>query len=335
MEHPYIVAEIGVNHNGEVAIAKECILAARLAGADAVKFQYFDAYALAGPKTPKADYQDRVVDKNLSHREMLRQLELDNVQISEIIDFCKKLNIEFICTPYGVTEAIQLKKLGITKFKTASLDLTDYFLHDWLAKNAEGVIIATGASSYSDISACLELYQNTDLDLTLLHCVSNYPCSDSALNLLNIAQLKKRYSLKVGFSGHSVDSTAAQLACTFGIQMIERHFTLSKLMAGPDHQASDTPEMFKKYVQDVRRAITMLGTHKKSLREEEKSISNASRKSLVWINSLEVGDSIARSDLSAQRPGTGISPMLAQRLIGKKVRKIVKAGELVQLADFE
>lgn len=335
MEHPYIVAEIGVNHNGEVSIAKECVLAAQLAGADAVKFQYFDAHALAGPETPKADYQNRVVDKSLSHREMLKQLEFDHTQLSEIIDFCRKLNIDFICTPYGVKEAIQLKKLGIRKFKTASLDLTDYFLHDWLAKNADAVVIATGASSYADISACLELYENTDVDLTLLHCVSNYPCSDAALNLLNIVELKERYSLKVGFSDHSVDSIAAQLASTFGIQMIERHFTLSKLMAGPDHQASDTPEMFMQYVQDIHRAITILGTHEKCLQEEEQSMNNASRKSLVWVNDLVVGESVKISDLSAQRPGTGISPMLAKSLVGKRVRKNIASGERVCLAHFE
>lgn len=335
MSKPYIIAEIGVNHNGEIAIAKECITAAVKAGADAVKFQYFNADSLAAPDTPKADYQNRSVATHLSHRDMLKQLELNFKQISEIYFFCKNASIDFICTPYGVNEASELKKMGMTKFKTASLDLTDYFLHDWLANNAKEVIIATGAANYDDILECLKLYEGCSTKITLLHCVSNYPCSDDALNLLNIVELSKRFGHEVGFSDHSLDSTAAQISCALGIKTIERHFTLSKMMIGPDHQASDTPEMFSRYVNDVQRAVNMLGTYKKSLREEEKSISVASRKSLVWAKNLSVGSLTSKSDFTARRPGIGIKPMKVHDLIGKQIQKNVFSGEIVKVTDVE
>jgi N,N'-diacetyllegionaminate synthase len=331
---PKIIAEIGVNHNGSVDLAIESIYAAKKAGADAVKFQYFNANKLASKKTPKAEYQKRSIASNITHNEMLKSLELSENDFEKIYNYTKSHNIEFICTPYGIEEAKFLKLIGVNTFKIASLDLCDYFLHSWMSKNADNVIIATGAANLEDIQRCLSLYKNSSVKLTLLHCVSNYPCSDISINLRVLNLLKREFGLMIGFSDHSVDSCAAQLSCVFEIDIIERHFTLSKFLSGPDHQASDTPLEFMNYVHDVKRAVKILGKENKNIQDEERSIINSSRKSLVWDVSAAANTTVQLSNFTAMRPGTGISPMLVTDLIGRKLSKSVKSGEMVEYENF-
>ena len=176
---------------------------------------------------------------------------------------------EFLSTPYDVEDAKLLAKHGIKKFKTSSADLTDYFLHKFLSRNAKKVIISTGMSTLKEISNTLSIYKKKKIKITLLHCVSNYPCSDKSLNLNNITTLKNTFKLPVGFSDHSSNKLAVITAMGLGCRVIERHITLSKKMKGPDHFASDDPEQFKKYVQLIRNNEKILGDFEKKKQKEE------------------------------------------------------------------
>ena len=194
---------------------------------------------------------------------MLNKLPFSEAQQLELINFCKKKKIEFLSTPFDVEDAKILVKQGIKKFKTSSADLTDFFLHKFLSKNAKEVIISTGMSNLKEISNTLKVYNKKKTKITLLHCVSNYPCSDSSLNLNNITTLKNTFKLPIGFSDHSDNKLAAITAMGLGCRVIERHITLNKGMKGPDHLASDNPEQFKKYVKSIRNNEKILGNFKK------------------------------------------------------------------------
>ena len=255
----FVIAEIGVNHNGSVKIAKKLILAAKKNNADAVKFQTFNADRLTFKHTPKVKYQKKNSRRKETHYQMLKKLQLSESQHMELIDFCKRKKIEFLSTPYDVEDAKLLVKYGIKKFKTSSADLTDYFLHKFLSKNAKQVIISTGMSTLKEISNTLKVYNKKKTKIILLHCVSNYPCSDNSLNLNNITTLKNTFKLPIGFSDHSENKLAAITAMGLGCRVIERHITLSKKMIGPDHLASDNPKQFKKYVDLIRNNEQILG----------------------------------------------------------------------------
>ena len=242
----FIIAEIGVNHNGSIKIAKKLILSAKKNNADAVKFQTFNADRLAFKYTPKVKYQKKNSKKKETHFQMLRRLQLNEAQHLQLINFCKRKKIEFLSTPYDVEDAKLLVKHGIRKFKTSSADLTDYFLHNFLSRIAKHVIISTGMSSLKEISNTLKIYNKKKTKITLLHCISNYPCSDKSLNLNNITTLKNTFKLPVGFSDHSSNKNAAITAMGLGCRIIERHITLSKKMKGPDHLTSDDPKQFQK-----------------------------------------------------------------------------------------
>ena len=194
---------------------------------------------------------------------MLKKLQLSETQQLELISFCKKKKIEFLSTPFDVEDAKFLAKCGIKKFKTSSADLTDYFLHNFLSKNAKEVIISTGMSTLKEISNTLSIYNKKKTKITLLHCVSNYPCSDRSLNLNSITTLKNTFKLPIGFSDHSDNKLAAITAMGLGCRVIERHITLRKKMKGPDHLASDDPKQFKIYVKLIRNNEKTLGNFEK------------------------------------------------------------------------
>ena len=285
----FVIAEIGVNHNGSVKIAKKLILSAKKNNADAVKFQSFSADRLAFKNTPKVKYQKKNSQKNETHYQMLKKLQLSEAQQLELINFCKRKKIEFLSTPFDVEDAKILARHGIEKFKTSSADLTDYFLHNFLNKNAREVIISTGMSTLREISNTLKIYNKKKTKITLLHCVSNYPCSDRSLNLNNITTLKNTFKLPIGFSDHSGNKIAAITAMGLGCRIIERHITLSKKMKGPDHSASDDPKQFQKYVKLIRNNEQILGDFRKKIQKEEIEMLKTSRKRIYYLKDLKKG----------------------------------------------
>lgn len=326
----YIIAEIGVNHNGSFELALKLIDEAAKIGVNAVKFQSYKAELLCSKTTPKVPYQER--DDSSSHFEMLKKLEFSFEQQEKLFNYCKSKTVDFISTPYDTGSANFLKELGVKRFKTASADLIDFQLQSFIAKSGIENLMAIGMASEAEIKATLDIYsEHASVKPVLLHCVSSYPCSDSALNLMCIPELRDKYGLEIGFSDHSVGSQAAVIAVGLGCRVFEKHFTLSKTMSGPDHVASSEPDEFFELIRAIDRAQIMLGNKRKETRGEEKDMKLYSRKSIYAAKNLYPGHIINEGDLICRRPGTGMSPMQLPALLGSKVlKKINKDDPLIQ-----
>lgn len=332
----YVIAEIGVNHGGNVELAKRMIVSAKEAGADAVKFQTFTAAALVTQNTPKVDYQSRTTSKDESHYEMIRSLELSHEGHFQLFQFCEQVGIDFISTPYDLESAQFLETLGVKLYKTASADIVDLPLHRFLSKTGKWVIAATGMSSLGEVEAMVEIYRTEKKSpLALLHCVSNYPCSDEGLNLKALSLLADTFRIPIGFSDHSVGALAASLSVAMGARIIEKHFTLDKNMPGPDHQASSTPDEFKVLVKEIRRAELMLGERHKFCQPEERQMALVSRKSWVLAHSVVAGQILTESNLVMKRPGTGLTAVELPRMLGKRYRRDFPANHLIKFEDLE
>jgi len=332
----FIISEIGVNHNGDIDLAKQMILASKEAGADAVKFQTFTAKSLVSKSTPKVAYQKETTKSSESHYEMIESLEMSREDHIPIIQFCKDLDIEFISTPYDVDSAKFLHEAGVKTFKTASADIVDLLLHDFLARTGKPVIISTGMATLQEIDEVIEIYRAKDnMNITLLHCVSNYPCKFESLNLSVMTSLKKRYNLPVGYSDHAIGFIPAVASIVLGAKVIEKHFTLDKNLPGPDHKASSTPEEFKELVNAIRLTETSLGDPVKRVQKEEEQMREIARKSLFFTKELYKGHVVELKDLTLKRPGSGLLASYIPSIIGKKLVCDIAADSMVYLKDFE
>ena len=328
-----IIAEIGVNHDGKLDKAIKLIDLAVSSGANAVKFQSFKTELLAKIDTPKVEYQLRDLSSD-THYSMLKSLELSFSEQKTLIDYCKNKQIEFISTPYDVESARMLSKMGITTFKVASADIVDFNLLKCLRDCAQELIISTGMSTLDEIDACLNTCSNSKVAITLLHCVSNYPCSENSLNLKVIPALRERYKLPVGYSDHAESHFASALAYTLGATIFERHFTLDRHDPGPDHAASDNPNQFSEYVKGLRRTENLLGNSAKKVQSEEYQMRKISRKGLYWKGDKKNGEKVTVFDLICIRPAHGLSPMMIPNILGKRMRKNAKAGSPVKMDDI-
>lgn len=332
----YIIAEIGVNHGGNMDLARRMIDAAKQAGADAVKFQTYNTDTLATRETPKVLYQERSGAEGETHFEMLRQLEFKREDHFPIKTYCETQGIDFMSTPYDVESAVFLNQLNVAVFKTASADIVDLPLQTYLAKTGKPVIVSTGMSTLGEIDTVVNLYRATgNTNLALLHCVSNYPCSIESLNLNVIPTMQSAFHTLVGYSDHSKGALAAVVSVSLGAKIIEKHLTLDKGLPGPDHAASDTPEEFQEMVSAVRNAEKMLGEFYKEVQEEEKQMARISRKSIVTARDLRAGEKITREDLAVKRPGVGLLSSSIPDVVGKVLRHDVQRDQLLDWKDFE
>jgi len=332
----YLIAEIGVNHNGDMGLAREMVLAAKGAGADAVKFQTFTAAALATRGTPKVSYQEVTTSQDETHYEMLCKLELSKSQHCELVDFCAMVGIDFLSTPYDIDSAKFLNELDVKMFKTASADLVDLPLQHYIASTGKPVIAATGMADLGEIEQVVNIFEAAgNPHLTLLHCVSNYPCSDASLNLRAMNTLAHAFGLSVGYSDHSEGFLAAVTSVAMGAKVIEKHFTLDKNLPGPDHKASSTPEEFEELVQNVRRVELILGSPRKACQAEERQMAEVSRKSLVLARAMRAGESLTAGDLRLMRPGNGIPASFIPRVEGLRVKTDLNALHQLRWNDLE
>ena len=330
-----LIAEIGVNHNGCVDLARNLIDAAHEAGADCVKFQSFNADKLARLRTPKVGYQELSVEKSLTHHKMLKQLEMSSQNLMSLKKYCEKVGIQFLSTPYDLVSAQDLHSIGCRQFKMASADLVDYQLHCYLASIDADVLISTGMGSLGEIESALECYKASAARITLLHCTSNYPCSDASINLNMIKTLRSAFGVEVGFSDHSIGSEAAIVAASMGASVIEKHFTLDKKMVGPDHRASIEPDELKLLSQSLKRVGAMLGSSVKKVQEEEFGMRQISRKSLVAKKNIKFGDIFDQESFTAMRPGDGLSPMNLPDFIGKRAARDIVSGDNIWWSDLD
>ncbi len=336
LQKTYLIAEIGVNHNGSINLAKEMILEAKESGADAVKFQTFSADTLVANGTPKVEYQKETTDFSETHYDMLKKLELSKDGHVDLFDFCKKNSIDFLSTPYDIDSAKFLDQLGVKMFKTASADIVDHQLQSYIASTNKPSIIATGMASIDEITNVINIYkENDNTNYIILHCVSNYPCSDESLNMKSIHMITKNFSCPVGYSDHSIGNLAAIVAVSFGAKVIEKHFTLDKTLAGPDHKASSTPIEFKSLVDDIRRTEVILGSEIKKIQTEEKQMSLVSRKSIFLKNQKNKGDRLEIDDLLFMRPGDGILADKVELVVGKIIKNNLEPNHKITWDDIE
>jgi N,N'-diacetyllegionaminate synthase len=336
-ENPvYFIAEIGVNHGGSLKLAKKMILAAKSANANAVKFQTFKTDQFVTKKTSKVNYQKENTSSKESHYEMIKSLELSEKAHEILMNFCKKINIDFLSTPYNIESAKYLTKLGCKVFKTSSADLVDLELHTYLAKNKKTVIISTGMSNLEEIEECLKIYKKyKNNKFILLHCVSNYPCKKKSLNMLSIKTLEEKFKCLVGYSDHSVDHYASMTSIALGAVIIEKHFTINKNLPGPDQKTSSLPSEFKLMVNVARDIKIILGSNKKNCQKEEIQMKNISRKSLTLNRSVKAGEIIKKEFVNLKRPGTGLYFKYLSKVVGRKAIKNLKKDYQLSLKDIK
>ena len=335
MKKIVIIAEIGVNHNGNVNLAKKMIREAKKCGADIVKFQTLFADEFVKLDTNKVKYQLANTSRKENHYQMIKKLELNKSDFIEIKKYCDKIKIEFLSTPYDLKSVALLEDLKVKQYKVASADLVDMPLHKKILLTKKPVILSVGMASIAEIKKTVEFYKKNKMSkITLLHCVSNYPCSAKSLNLKTIIRLKKSFNLPVGFSDHSKGNLAAILSVGLGATVIEKHFTLDKSLPGPDHKASLTPREFSVLVKTVRKAEIILGTDQKKCQLEEKEMRRTMRKSITLRQSMKRKQIIKESDLIMKRPGNNLNGQKISLVIGKKLKKDLQKNHQLRLKDL-
>ena len=325
---PYIIAEAGVNHNGSVDMALEIIECAAHAGADCVKFQAFSADQLVTESAPKASYQYDPENPSQSQYEMLKSLELDPENFALLASHCRQLQIDFMVTPFSIDWAKKLLEYDLTAFKVSSSHVTSLDFLEKLGNLGLPVILSTGMCDLDEVSAAVGVLENVD-KLALLHCVSMYPTPFDKANLRAIKTLHAEYNVPVGFSDHTVETITGSLAVAAGAVILEKHFTLDKVLPGPDHSTSLTPDDFKQYVQLVSKVTEIMGDGIKQPAGGEYAVRDVARLSLAAACDIAPGTIITDKMLTAKRPGTGISPADKHKIVGQKSRCEIEKGELI------
>lgn len=332
----FVIAEAGVNHNGERKLARALIDVAVEAGADAVKFQTFRADRLATPDAPKAEYQLQTTGDAESQFEMLRRLELSADAHRELQAYCHERGIIFLSTPFDEEAVDLLDELGVPAFKISSGDLTNSPLLEHVAGKGKPVILSTGMSELSELIEAVSVLNTAGCENpVLLHCVSNYPAGASEVNLRAMQTMRSAFDVPVGFSDHTDGIDVALAAVALGACVIEKHFTLDRTLPGPDHRASLEPAELRELVRSIRRVETALGNGRKVPTASELETAKVARRSLVAARDIPAGATLEREMVMMRRPGTGMSPAIIETLLGRRVKKDIDAGTLLDADMFD
>ena len=321
-----IIAEAGVNHNGDINLAKQLIDVAAEAGADLVKFQTFLADDLVTQSAPKADYQIDATDKNESQLGMLRKLELSEEMHCKLMAYSQAKQIEFFSTGFDLKSIDMLIRLGQNKFKIPSGEITNIPLLRFVGKQNKQVFISTGMSDMDEIAQALTILQEAGTpkeQITVLHCTSAYPAPYNEINLRAILSIKEYFGISVGYSDHSSGIEVAIAAASLGACVIEKHFTLDKSLPGPDHKASLDPKQLKEMIVAIRNIELALGSPKKTTSPSEAKNKFIARRSIFSSRDIEAGEILSMENLVILRPESGISPMFIDEFIGKTVKTAI------------
>ncbi|MBF7042284.1 N-acetylneuraminate synthase [Campylobacter volucris] len=332
MQKTIIIAEAGVNHNGDINIAKKLIEVASEAGADYVKFQSFVARDCVSKIAKKASYQLENTDENQSQLDMIKKLELDEKAHEELIKHCNKCGIKFLSTPFDLKSIELLARLNVELFKIPSGELTNYPYLKKIASYDKNIILSTGMATLLEIQNALNVLTSNGTQrekITILHCNSEYPTPFEDVNLKAIQTLKETFNLPVGYSDHTLGISVPIAAVAVGACVIEKHFTLDKTMQGPDHKASLDINELKAMVKSIRDIEKALGDGvKKPSKSEMKNI-DIVRKSLVAKKAIKKGECFSEENLTTKRPGNGICAMNYEKYIGKIAQKNYQEDELI------
>lgn len=334
----FIIAEAGVNHNGSFSLAKKLIDAAAKAGADAVKFQTFDAGELATEAAAKAPYQIRNEKGALgeeSQLSMLRRLMLQRRWHTPLKRYAEKRGLIFLSTPFSLSDAKFLKRLGVPAIKISSSDADNLPYLRAIAKWKLPLLLSTGMSDMAGVKESVAALRKAgNRELIIFHCTTNYPVGAAETNLRAIETLQKEFRVLVGFSDHTEGTTAAVAAVSLGACVIEKHLTLDKKMHGPDHRASLSPKEFKTLVQSVRYIEQALGTGKKTVFPSERENAKVARKSVVTLRAVKRGEIFTVKNLGLKRPGTGLPPKVLAKVIGTRSTRDIPKETLLTYNDY-
>ena len=330
----FIIAEAGVNHNGSLKKVLKLIDVAASAGANAIKFQTFKAENLATDNAPKAEYQKYKSLKKETQFQMLKKLEFTEAMHNACYKKCKKKKIIFISSAFDIESLYYLKKFKLRYFKVPSGEITNIPYLEVLGKFRKKVILSTGMSSIFEIKKAIKTLITNGTkknNITLMQCTSAYPAPYDEINLNVIATLRNIFKLNIGFSDHSLGVYASIAAVALGAKVIEKHLTLSKNLKGPDHRASLDPSEFKFMVQGIRIVEKALGDKIKKVTKSEKKNIYIVRKSIVASTKIKKNEKFSNFNITCKRPGTGISPLLFKKMIGKKSIKNFNKNDLIRL----
>ena len=332
-----IIAEIGVNHNGSLEMAKKLVSYAKDCGADIVKFQTFKAKNNISKFAELADYQKKNTGSDKSQLELVSQYELSEKEFTELYEYCEDLEISFLSTAFD-TEALEfLDQFNMPFIKIPSGEITNLFLLEEIGKRNKNVLLSTGMSNLEEVSNAINILINSGQNknnITVLQCTSQYPAPDNSMNLNAMLTMAKEFNIKYGLSDHSIGITAPIIAASMGASIIEKHITFDKNADGPDHKASTDINEFKKMVIEIKRVKNLMGSGIKTMHDSEKHTKSIARKSIVASRNLKKGHSLTYNDVSVKRPGTGISPLLLPEIIGLKLTRDVKIDEVLQDSDI-
>lgn len=329
-----IIAEAGVNHNGDLSMARQLIEAAAEAGADIVKFQTFNADRLVTARACKAAYQIQTTDSDESQYTMLRRLELTPDMHRELICHCKQKCIRFLSTGFDIESVDLLVKLGVDRIKIPSGEITNlpYLRH--VGRLGKPIILSTGMATLGEIEAAIEVLERAGArrsQITVLHCNTEYPTPMTDVNLRAMLTIQTAFGVPVGYSDHTEGIEVTIAAVALGASMIEKHFTLDRQLPGPDHKASLEPDELKGMVRAVRNIEQALGSATKLPSQSEKKNKGIVRKSVVAARPIQAGETFSEENLTAKRPGTGLSPMRWDEVLGRIARRDFAADELIEL----
>ena len=328
----FIIAEAGVNHNGSLELAKKMIDVAAEADADAVKFQTFKAEKVISKYAQKAEYQKKTTAADESQLDMIKKLELDAAAHQTLIDYCKKKNIRFMSTPFDLESIGLLNKLGLEIFKIPSGEITNLPYLRKIGSLKKKTILSTGMADLGEIEDALDVLIGTGTarkDITILHCNTEYPTPYEDVNLKAMQNIAAAFNVKVGYSDHTLGIEVTVAAVALGASIIEKHFTLDKNMEGPDHKASLEPHELRAMVKAIRNIEKALGDGIKKPSPSELKNKPITRKSIVAACDIKKGEVFTNNHITVKRPGTGISPMRWDEIVGKTSTKDYHEDDLI------
>tara|TARA_E500000178_G_C17038979_1_gene765413 strand:- start:8912 stop:9925 length:1014 start_codon:yes stop_codon:yes gene_type:complete len=329
----YIIAEIGINHEGSYKLAKKLIINAALAGADAVKFQMFNPITLVSSGVKKTHQQKKILRKKESLAEMWNRMTFRFKEWQGLQKIAKKKSLDFICSIFDDESFIKAKKIGVDAIKIASSDLTDYKLLSTLKKTSKPIILSTGMGSLNEIKNAIK--KITSKKIYILHCVSLYPCPPNKANIKRILSLKKEFKNKIGYSDHTLGINSCILAISLGAQIIEKHFTLNKNKVGGDHILSADFKDLKEICKFAKEYNILMGTGKIEPSKKEIKMRKFFRKSVFAKIDINIGEKLNYTNLDTRRPEKGIPSEKIEQLLGKVAKRKIKKNQIIKKNYFK
>ncbi|WP_422446933.1 N-acetylneuraminate synthase [Thermoanaerobacterium sp. DL9XJH110] len=327
----FIIAEAGVNHNGNIETAKRMVDEAIKSGANAIKFQTFVSEKVVTVNAPKAEYQKiNMPSTSESQYKMIKNLELTYDDFVKIKRYCDEKKIMFLSSPFDLQSIDFLVRIDVPYIKIPSGEITNLPYLKKVGRTKKPVILSTGMSTLGEVENAVNILKNSGTEeIILLHCTTNYPTPVEEVNLLAMITMKHAFNLMVGYSDHTRGINIPIAAVALGAKVIEKHFTLDKNMAGPDHKASLEPEEFKEMVKAIREVEKSLGNGIKIPTESEQKIIPIVRRSIVAARDIKQGEILTEENIVVKRPGTGISPMFIDTVLGRKAKCLIKKDDVI------